>query len=568
MNVVKGSWIGQTFALAKSNESGGKKSRIRRSKEERKEMVASFIKKYQSLNNGSFPSLNLTHKEVGGSFYTVREIVRDIIQENRVLGPAKLLPGEHSTDVLLEQYPLGTISTQPHSSSSASPNGTPLTADQFQSFNQDAESISDDLFVEAGLQGFDNGNINDGKHVVIEELVEQNKDGQVSELPEAEDNKKEVAVPKANVTQMTDVIVETSPLRTIEPTDYFDGILDGLKDLNQTLEEKDGKEMQSGPGNDISFPDVLSSMKNTLESDQVDNLSGTLFERNKGLMDGKPGENLKDLKLGSSTSSSTSVEDMEYEKPKYKPLEKSSSLMDETSGGDLAEIAKPVLEGLNLSTTEDGFVQEEPADASLEQRSGFLDSKVIDGKHVVINNKEQIEQKKEGQVSKLSESGESMKKVAVPKAKVTPVTDVIVETFPLRPLTKPSDYLDSKSVENIAHPKLGSSNSPSMEADAPDSRVDSNVEAIAETQVLNTPNGMEAKTIDDADSKSKPQELVVESKADGQHVGGSKRESNPTLSRINLESWQGAAKKPARPEDNPLWGIFKSLADFLKLFFE
>ncbi|KAK4253887.1 hypothetical protein QN277_010505 [Acacia crassicarpa] len=52
-------------------------------------MVETFIKKYQESNNGSFPSLNLTHKEVGGSFYTVRETVRDIIQENRVLGPAE-----------------------------------------------------------------------------------------------------------------------------------------------------------------------------------------------------------------------------------------------------------------------------------------------------------------------------------------------------------------------------------------------------------------------------------------------------------------------------------------------
>jgi hypothetical protein len=44
MHAVKGVWVGQTFALAKCNDSGGKKSRIRRSKEERKGMVESFIK--------------------------------------------------------------------------------------------------------------------------------------------------------------------------------------------------------------------------------------------------------------------------------------------------------------------------------------------------------------------------------------------------------------------------------------------------------------------------------------------------------------------------------------------
>lgn len=45
MHAIKGGWVGQTFALAKCNESEGKKSRIRRSKEERKAMVESFVKK-------------------------------------------------------------------------------------------------------------------------------------------------------------------------------------------------------------------------------------------------------------------------------------------------------------------------------------------------------------------------------------------------------------------------------------------------------------------------------------------------------------------------------------------
>ena len=45
---------------------------------------------YRVSNDGKFPSVNLTHKEVGGSYYIVREIVRDVIQENRVLGPGGL----------------------------------------------------------------------------------------------------------------------------------------------------------------------------------------------------------------------------------------------------------------------------------------------------------------------------------------------------------------------------------------------------------------------------------------------------------------------------------------------
>ncbi|KAM0913023.1 hypothetical protein ACQ4PT_012400 [Festuca glaucescens] len=67
-----------------------KKPRVRKTKEERREMVESFVNTYRVSNSGKFPSVNLTHKEVGGSYYIVREIVRDIIQENRVLGPGGL----------------------------------------------------------------------------------------------------------------------------------------------------------------------------------------------------------------------------------------------------------------------------------------------------------------------------------------------------------------------------------------------------------------------------------------------------------------------------------------------
>lgn len=71
--------------------------------------------RYQKSNDGNFPSLNLTHKEVGGSFYTVREIVREIIQENKVLGPAKLSPEEQNNIMFAKEYPLGSISTEPQS---------------------------------------------------------------------------------------------------------------------------------------------------------------------------------------------------------------------------------------------------------------------------------------------------------------------------------------------------------------------------------------------------------------------------------------------------------------------
>ncbi|GJS83585.1 phosphoglucan phosphatase DSP4, amyloplastic [Tanacetum coccineum] len=117
VQVTKAGGIGKTFALAKLNDSAGGKRSKRRSKEERKGMVETFVKKHQASNNGSFPSLNLTHKEVGGSYYTVREIFRELIQENRVLAPPNLPPGEKNMEKLdsfLENYPLGSISFDPN----------------------------------------------------------------------------------------------------------------------------------------------------------------------------------------------------------------------------------------------------------------------------------------------------------------------------------------------------------------------------------------------------------------------------------------------------------------------
>lgn len=85
---VRGRGIAVPRCCARAQEK--RPPRVRKSKEERREMVESFINSYRLSNEGKFPSVNLTHKEVGGSYYIVREIVRDIIQENRVLGPGGL----------------------------------------------------------------------------------------------------------------------------------------------------------------------------------------------------------------------------------------------------------------------------------------------------------------------------------------------------------------------------------------------------------------------------------------------------------------------------------------------
>lgn len=177
MYAIKGAWVGRAFALASSNDSGGKKSRIRRSKEERKTMVESFIKKYQKLNNGNFPSLNLTHKEVGGSFYTVREIVREIIQENRVLGPAKFSMEGQENYMPLEQFPLGSIAIEPQTCLSPSEERDVASAVTLNQYNTE---IQEDILSSSGQPNgsehqsllLDNEQVANGSNVVIEEVFD------------------------------------------------------------------------------------------------------------------------------------------------------------------------------------------------------------------------------------------------------------------------------------------------------------------------------------------------------------------------------------------------------------
>ncbi|KAL9258446.1 hypothetical protein AKJ16_DCAP14080 [Drosera capensis] len=160
MYSLKGGWAGQTFAFASRHDSSAKKTRIRRSKEERKTMVETFIKRYQRQHEGNFPSITLTHKEVGGSFYTVREIIREIIQENRVLGPSRYSSVQKSVFDSLD-LPLAAISSDPQCSlvhasdetlvdfpsSSSSIDGLPLEGDLQLSIGlrlENGQLVSDD----------------------------------------------------------------------------------------------------------------------------------------------------------------------------------------------------------------------------------------------------------------------------------------------------------------------------------------------------------------------------------------------------------------------------------------
>ncbi|KDP45061.1 hypothetical protein JCGZ_01561 [Jatropha curcas] len=306
MHAIKGGWARQTYALAKSNESAGRKTRVRRSKEERKEMVESFIKKYQSLNNGNFPSLRLTHKEVGGSFYTVREIVREIIQENRVLGPAKSLPFEQNADQLLEESPLGTISTHPGSSFSISTNGSPSESDQLLDTGEELYLISDRHYAKPEQLGFDNEQVINGRPVIVTnvEFDEINvAKAEVSEAKEPKKNAEEVAATRTEVTQMADVIVETFPLRPVtQLPDNLDETFSTLRDLSGTLVEKDVEKVPLGPGSVASNPDGMNLSNNSclVDDKEEEKLAGPSLEGGSSLVNEKALETAADLPSGSS----------------------------------------------------------------------------------------------------------------------------------------------------------------------------------------------------------------------------------------------------------------------------
>ncbi|PKA64141.1 hypothetical protein AXF42_Ash005153 [Apostasia shenzhenica] len=48
------------------------------SKEERRAMVEGFVEKYRASNAGKFPSVSCAQKQVGGSYYIIREIVQEL----------------------------------------------------------------------------------------------------------------------------------------------------------------------------------------------------------------------------------------------------------------------------------------------------------------------------------------------------------------------------------------------------------------------------------------------------------------------------------------------------------
>ncbi|KAI3460227.1 hypothetical protein Pfo_016890 [Paulownia fortunei] len=81
-NLMHGSnmqWRARSYAASTSSETlEARKSQRRVSKGERKSMVENYVNKYREMNAGKFPTISDARKDVGGSYYVVRQILQEL----------------------------------------------------------------------------------------------------------------------------------------------------------------------------------------------------------------------------------------------------------------------------------------------------------------------------------------------------------------------------------------------------------------------------------------------------------------------------------------------------------
>ncbi|GLT88804.1 hypothetical protein SLE2022_068130 [Rubroshorea leprosula] len=586
MHAIKGAWVGQTFALAKSNESGGRKARIRRSKEERKAMVESFVKKYQRTNDGNFPSLNLTHKEVGGSFYTIREIVREIIQENRVLGPGKLIEEEQNAEQFLEQHPLGSISIEPKSSQPAPATGINFVPNHVQGVSDESVPSFDGLFVGSEKHKFDDEQIINGSAMVLKDETDEKISAELEANESAMDLKDE-----------TDKNLRTELAVNGNTMDFKE----------ESHKEVSAKLKGNGGAMDLK--------------DESDGEVSAELEVNGNAID------LKD----------------ESHKEVSAELEVNGNAMDLKD--ESCKEASAELEGNGAAIDMKDKTDQESTELGVKE---FLEESEKELMPVMSS-----------AAPAVSEAEESVKKFT----SISPIlsqitTDVIVETFPLRPVSKSTDYMDGrygemrnlsetseerenkkvdldpknggflldeifssensslvddekvgkdvdmlfeknsnlvydKVADNLSNPPLetskqltttnsvvhGSHNGTTSRVDLSHNDVSTSTtnegSKATDGEVISSPNSIHTKSDStlngNASEESTTQEavLVEKKRAHLQHNANSPKTSNGTLDRINLKSWETTARGNASSETNPLLAFFKSfIAAFLKFWSE
>ncbi|MCD9560700.1 hypothetical protein HAX54_019445 [Datura stramonium] len=516
MQTIKGGWVGQTFALATYNESGGRKTRIRRSKEERKTMVETFIKKYQMSNDGNFPSLNLTHKEVGGSFYTVREIVREIIQENKVLGPAKLSPEEQNNIMFVEQYPLGSISTEPQSLSLS---GETHVMSSFAPNHYMGTSEEVDYGVNRKLDIDEVKVAGDGVQTSTSYVSERIEQSDESYIIDSESDRQ----------KNKDEVLHSSGINRV---DY------------EMLNEQMVGDYETAKENEISAKsDLLNnlSFKHQITSAQVLDSTEIISESvNASLL------------CGVDAIRRTVRKDETYGEPISTESVVGENL-DVEGGLNELEASK---DGIPLKTTE-LLVEKFPL-RPVSKKIDDLDSGLNETTSVAKTSKET-----EHEHDRITSSEKAAQLVNEP-------VDVMIAD----PTTeKSSKLLNEKTETRAGEASLEiSSSSEEREAIATDVGVKAS-STLSET--VNTSSPMHNETVDSssnsgASKKPAADELIEgKGKASAQHGSSHQKGGNPPLDRIHLETWKGTSANSRERETNPLLALLKAcVTAFVKFWTE
>ncbi|KAI9087827.1 hypothetical protein K1719_030157 [Acacia pycnantha] len=77
-------WRGWSYAASVPSDKPNSQKRQRLSKDERRAMVESFVNKYRETNDGKFPYSKHVLKEVGGSYYVIREIIQELKYKSKL----------------------------------------------------------------------------------------------------------------------------------------------------------------------------------------------------------------------------------------------------------------------------------------------------------------------------------------------------------------------------------------------------------------------------------------------------------------------------------------------------
>lgn len=582
MHAIKGGWVGQTFALAAYSDSGGRKARIRRSKEERKAMVESFIKKYQNSNNGNFPSLNLTHKEVGGSFYTVREIVREIIQENKVLGPAKFSE-EQSYDNVLEHYPLGSISIEAQRSSLPSDelkSVIHISSKQRQGTGEELVANSNGLFFGYEHQNLDSDQVVNGVIETIKDDVGSDGPKNVAHTSSKQslDSGEEVVAnssgqsfvsehQKLHNDQVVNGAVETikddlgsDECSLIEAAIHtHEGTSDEiLENLSGQLTGPDCQEFDSKPIGDVSEPTDEDEESNepvirspvsipnprVIQEDHQESrgeqvVHSTIDFPGDGHLKADTEEDVNGI--------SQAIGETEYEQPVLAVAVGEDSL-DVNKGGT------KTVESSNVGMTRgqaDIVVEKfplHPIARKFDDLEGRLEEQSQGTRTLEVNKIEQDSV----QVTEHSCSAvqvEAGADLAVSKSK----SELVGKTASLNDGNPPLEMSNCSATKKV--PVFDMSNA---------AEIGAKVSSPTEAKPANVPTGTNEKHGDInagvSHEQSIPDETIgIEDKLKIEGDSSSKEGSNPTLNRINLETWERTSELPAESEVNPVFAFFKAL---------